>query len=149
MGVNVRERPGKGWGVFINWQKKRKAKFFGANQKAAQLFAEKMAYRLKEAEQEGNVVTFGDSPKTMPTVKDYLTNWQETYAKPTCKPSTYRGYAQTIEQVLIPQFGHVPLNELEREHIRTLIADLTQQGKARGCHPAGCQRFLTESLCFI
>ncbi len=131
MGVKLRERPGKGWIVFINWQGKRKAKAFGNNEKSAQLFAEKMAYRLKEAEQEGHVVSFGDSPKTMPTVKEYLTKWQETYAKPNCKPSTYRGYARAIEQVLIPQFGHVPLNELEREHIRTLIADLTQQGKAR------------------
>jgi integrase len=132
MGVKAREVSGKGWGVFINWQGKRKAKFFGANQKAADLFADKMAYRLKEAEQEGHVFSFGNSPKTMPTVKEYLAKWQETYARPNCKPSTYRGYAQTIEQVLIPQFGHVPLNELEREHIRTLIADLTQQGKARG-----------------
>jgi len=131
MGVKVRERDGKGWFVFINWKGKRKSKSFGSNQKSAQLFAEKMAYRLKEAEQEGHVVSFGDSPKTMPTVKEYLTKWQETYAKPNCKPSTYRGYARAIEQVLIPQFGHLPLNELEREHIRALIADLTQQGKAR------------------
>ena len=131
MGVKLRERPGKGWGVFINWKGKRKAKFFGGNQKAAQLFAEKMAYRLKEAEQEGHIFSFGNSSKTMPTVKEYLVKWQETYAKPNCKPSTYRGYIRAIEQVLIPQFGHLPLNELEREHIRTLIAALSQQGKAR------------------
>ena len=132
MGVKLRERPGKGWYVFINLKGKRKAKAFGSNKKSAQLFAQKMAYRLKEAEQEGTQVHFADFQKPMPIVKDYLTKWQETYAEPNCKPSTYRGYARAIEQVLIPQFGHVPLNELEREHIRTLIAELTQQGKARG-----------------
>jgi len=132
MGVKLRERPGKGWYVFISWQGKRKAKAFGSNEKSAQLFAQKMAYRLKEAEQEGTPVMFADSQKTIPIVKDYLAKWQETYAKPNCKPSTYRGYARAIEQVLIPHFGHLPLNELAREHIRTLIADLTQQGKARG-----------------
>jgi len=131
MGVKLRERTGKGWYVFINWKGKRKAKSFGKNKKAAQLFAEKMTYRLNEAEQEGKVVAFGLSTKIMPMVKDYLTKWKETYAKPNCKPSTYRGYARAIEQVLIPQFGHALLNEVEREHIRTLIADLTQQGKAR------------------
>jgi len=131
MGVKLRERSGKGWFVFINWKGKRKSKSFGSNQKSAQLFAEKMAYRLKEAEQEGHIFSFGNSSKTMPTVKEYLAKWQETYAKPNCKPSTYRGYIRAIEQVLIPQFGHLPLNELEREHIRTLIADLSQQGKAR------------------
>ncbi len=132
MGVKLRERPGKGWYVFISWQGKRKAKAFGSNEKSAQLFAQKMAYRLKEAEQEGTPVMFADSQKIMPTVKEYLSKWQQTYAKPNCKPSTYRGYARAIEQVLIPHFGHLPLNELVREHVRTLIADLTQQGKARG-----------------
>ena len=91
-----------------------------------------MAYRLKEAEQEDTPVNFADSPKARPTIKEYLAKWQEIYAKPNCKPSTYRGYVRAIAQVLIPQFGHLPLNELEREHIRILIADLTQQGKARG-----------------
>ena len=131
MGVKVRERPGKGWGVFIDWQGKRKAKFFGDNKKAAELFAEKMAYRLKEAEQEGQVVPLTNTAKAIPSVKEYLGSWQETYAKPNCKPSTYRGYARAIQQILVPQFGHLPLNELEREHIRTLIATLTAKGKAR------------------
>jgi integrase len=135
MGVKLRERPGKGWYVLIDWKGKRKAKAFGKDEKSAQLFAQKMAYRLKEGEHVGTSVSLDDSPtirKPMPTVKAYLSKWQETYAKPNCKPSTYRGYARAIEQVLIPQFGHLPLNELEREHVRSLIAELTQQGKARG-----------------
>ena len=72
MGVIARERDGKGWFVFINWKGKRKAKAFGSNKKSAQLFAQKMAYRLKEAEQEGTPVHFADFQKPMPTVKEYL-----------------------------------------------------------------------------
>ena len=93
MGVKLRERPGKGWYVLIDWKGKRKAKAFGNDEKSAQLFAEKMTYRLKEGEHVGTSVSLEDSPKnskTMPTVKEYLTKWQENYAKPNCKPSTYR-----------------------------------------------------------
>ena len=50
MGVKLRERPGKGWYVLIDWKGKRKAKAFGKDEKSAQLFAQKLTYRLKEAE---------------------------------------------------------------------------------------------------
>ena len=132
MGVKLRERPGKGWGVFINWRKQRKAKFFGANKKAAQAFAEKMAIHLKWVEQNGDSHSLRAEKKDMPTVKEYLTTWQDTYAIVHCKPSTYRGYARSIDQHLIPAFGHLLLDQVDREGIRTLIASLTGKGKARG-----------------
>lgn len=132
MGVKIRERPGKGWGVFINWRKQRKAKFFGDNKKAAQAFAGKMAVQLKWFEQNGDSHSLRVEKKEMPTVEDYLSNWKDTYAKVHCKPSTYRGYARSIDECLIPILGHLPLDKVEREDVRTLIAKLTGEGKARG-----------------
>ena len=132
MGVKLRERPGKGWGVFINWHKQRKAKFFGPNKKAAQLFADKMAAQLKWVEQNGESHSLQRSKKEIPTVKAYLTEWKENYAKVHCKPSTYQGYARSIDQHLIPAFGNLLLNQVDRETIRLFIATLTKQGKARG-----------------
>jgi len=132
MGVKIRERPGKGWGVFINWRKQRKAKFFGSNKKAAQAFADKMAVQLKWVEHNGDSHSLRAEKKDMPTVKEYLTQWQETYAKVQCKLSTYKGYARSIDQQLIPVFGHVLLDQLDREAIRSFIASRTKAGKARG-----------------
>jgi predicted DNA-binding protein len=95
MGVKLRERIGKGWYVLIDWKGKRKAKAFGKDEKSTQLFAQKMAYRLQEGEHIGASVSLDDSPKnskTMPTVKEYLIKWQETYAKPNCNPGLCQGY---------------------------------------------------------
>ena len=47
MGVKVRERPGKGWYVFIDWEGKRKAKAFGKNKALAKKFAEQLEAKLK------------------------------------------------------------------------------------------------------
>ncbi|MCZ6799650.1 MAG: tyrosine-type recombinase/integrase [Nitrospirae bacterium] len=135
MGVKLRERPGKGWYVLIDWQGKRKAKSFGRDKKRAELFAETLECRMKLAKNGGTPLGFTekeDIQEKVSTVKESLIDWQNTHAIVHCKPSTYRGYARAIEQHLIPAFGHFSLNELERSHVRYFIATLMKQGKARG-----------------
>ena len=47
MGVKLRERPGKGWYVYIVWKGKRKAKAFGKNKALAKEFAKTMEAKLQ------------------------------------------------------------------------------------------------------
>lgn len=132
MGVKLRERPGKGWYVFTDWRGQRKAKCFGKNKRLAQAFADKLAARLKWAEQTGEPLALSQPDQAMPTVKAYLSDWLTTYAKVHCKPSTYRGYKRAIEQLLIPAFGERPLHLLKRDEIKRLIARQIEAKKARG-----------------
>lgn len=132
MGVKLRERPGKGWYVFTDWQGQRKAKCFGKNKRLAQAFAEKLTAQLKWAEHNGEPLALSQPDQTMPTVKVYLGGWLETYAKVHCKTSTYRGYKRAIEQHLIPAFGDRPLHLLKRDEIKRLIARQIEAKKARG-----------------
>jgi integrase len=132
MGVKVRERPDKGWYVLIDWKGQRKAKSFGKDKRQAQAFAHKLAARLKWAEASGEPLALTQPDQQMPTVKAYLEDWLSTYAKPHCKPSTYRGYKRSVEHHLVPTFGDRPLQLLKREDVKRLIAKLTEQGRDRG-----------------
>ena len=105
MGVKLRERPGKGWYVFTDWNGQRKAKFFGKNKALAKAFADKLAAKLKWAEQSGEAVTLATKDGTIPTVADYLTDWLRVYAEPHCKPSTAAEYRKVIAKHLLPTFG--------------------------------------------
>ena len=102
MGVKLRERPGKGWYVLIDWKGQRKAKSFGTKKKLAQEFAAKVAARLKWAEHSGEPVALNRSDQAIPTLKDYLTEWLEVYADAHCKPSTSSGYRIVIDHHVIP-----------------------------------------------
>jgi hypothetical protein len=92
MGVKLRERPGKGWYVFTDWNGQRKAKFFGKNKALAKAFADKLAAKLKWAEQSGEAVTLATPDGTIPPVEAYLTEWLTVYAEAHCKASTAEGY---------------------------------------------------------
>ena len=91
-----------------------------------------MAVQLKWVEHNGDSYSLRTDKKDMPTVKEYLTQWKDTYAKVQCKLSTYKGYARSIDQHLIPMFGHLLLDQLDREAIRSFIASRANAGKARG-----------------
>ena len=128
MGVKVEERRDKqtgkykGWYVITHWQGQRKAKCFGTHKQQAKAFAEKLDARLKWAEQSGEPLVLSQPDQTKRTVKAYLEDWLNTYAKVHCKPSTYRGYKRSIEQQLIPAFGHHQLHTLKREHVKQFVA---------------------------
>lgn len=132
MGVKLRERPGKGWGVFIDWRGQRKAKFFGANKTLARDFAKKLEAKLKWAEVSGEALVLSQPEQAMPALRSYLQDWLSTYAKVHCKPSTYRGYKRAVEQHLIPAFGDHFLHLLKREDVKRLVAKLAADQKAKG-----------------
>ena len=127
MGVKVRERRDKtgklkGWYVLTDWKGQRRAKCFGKNKQQAKAFADKLDARLKWADQSGESIVLSQPDQTKFTIQAYLEDWLNTYAKVHCKPSTYRGYKRSIEQQLIPAFGHHQLHTLKREHVKQFVA---------------------------
>ena len=80
----------------------------------------------------GEPLALSQSDQAMPTVKAYLEDWLEVYAKVHCKPSTYRGYKRAVENHLVPAFGVTPLHLLKREDVKRLIARLSKDGSSKG-----------------
>lgn len=130
MAVKLRERP-KGWYVLIDWRGQRKAKFFGADKKAAKGFADKLAARLKWAEQSGEPIALSQPDQAMPTVKAYLTEWLTVYAKAHCKASTATDYGHAVKGHLVPALGDRLLHEVTRGDIKRLIATLIAKGRKK------------------
>ena len=48
-----------------------------------------------------------------------------------CKPSTYAEYQWSIEHVLVPEFGVLPLDKLSIDHVRKLIAKYIEKGRSK------------------
>jgi hypothetical protein len=128
MGVKLRERAGKGWYVLTDWKGQRKAKFFGKNKALAKDFKDKLAAKLKWAEQSGEPIALSRPDQSMPTVKVYLKEWLTSYAKVHCKPTTARSYESALELHVYPALGERRLNEVTRVDIKRLIADLMGKG---------------------
>ncbi len=132
MGVKVKEWKGAWW-VFINFEKRRKVKRVGvgeAGKKAAKQAASQIQARLALGQFEFDEPA--KSPKQdVATVGSYLQAWIKEHAAVNCKPSTYSMYEWSVEQILVPEFGAIPLNDLSAEHVRKLIAKYIDRGKSK------------------
>lgn len=62
------------------------------------------------------------------TVKTYLTEWLEN-KEPTIKASTINDYRKTINNIIIPAFGAMPLTALSRADVRTLAVGMDCSNK--------------------
>ena len=106
MGVKLRERPGKGWYVLIDWQGKRKAKSFGANKKLAKEFAQTFEAKLK-------LGSIGVETKTGVKFEDYAETWLERIQH-TRKYSTFFGYQKMLKRDLLPFLRDLDLTDITR-----------------------------------
>lgn len=70
------------------------------------------------------------------TVKDYLDEWVESYARVNLRPSTYDGYKRTIKNYIVPYIGNVPLNQLAPSMVDKMFQDIID--KARRQEPSAC-----------
>ena len=120
MGVKLRERPGKGWYVYIDWKGQRKAKAFGKNKKLAKDFKEKLEAKLK-------LGTIGIESHTGVKFEDYAKTWLERI-KHTRKYSTYFGYQRMLERDLLPFLRGVDLTDITREKVKALAYASLQKG---------------------
>lgn len=76
------------------------------------------------------------APEKM-TVGDWFDLWMET-VRETLRPTTQSGYSQTIERRLRPYLGHVRIQALNEDHIRSAYRQLAALGTAdntmKGAH---------------
>ena len=128
MGVKVKERKGAWW-IFINYEKKRKAKRIGIGEAGKKKAAKQVASQIQAR------LALGQSAfaeKTdLATVGSYLQAWLTEHARVNCKPSTYAEYQWSIEHVLVPEFGVLPLDKLSIDHVRKLIAKYIEKGRSK------------------
>ncbi len=128
MGVKVKERPtGSGvfW-VFIDHQKRRKAKKIGKDEQLAHEVAKKIEARL----------TLGDldlskEEKKVPTFKEYAEIWLGTYVKQVRRASTYRRYREVLTKHVYPYIGALPLDRIKRGDVRDILLRIMSKGLSK------------------
>lgn len=62
------------------------------------------------------------------TVKEYLLQWLEDYAKPNVKPTTYGIYKNMIKKHIIPALGDIELSRLRKSKIKGFLAEKQKDG---------------------
>lgn len=128
MGVRVRAdktHPGRWW-VRVNHQGKRKSLAFNSR-KAADLAAVELGAALKLGDV--GVLNAHQAPARVPTVAEYAQAWLHTITQ--ARATTVEAYRLRLTVHILPLIGHVPLTDLTRERIRTLITELTAGGNRR------------------
>jgi integrase len=129
MAVKVCQRKDKpGWWVIAHYKGQRMKKAFGKDRKAAQDYAHAVRARMAYAEVHGEVAVLSEpGTSSSTTIKEYLGDWLDVYAKVHCKPSTYRGYKRSVEKHLIPAFGHLALKALKRDAVKRFVARKSEE----------------------
>lgn len=133
MGVKVRFRKGA-WRVIVDHNRVRKAKRIGSKA-AAELVAAKVQIALAESRAPflGREAPSPDQLAKPVTFKEAADKWLETYpALARLRQSTIEGYKGVLRLHVYPRFGERPFQEIRREDIRMLVAELVAQGKSRG-----------------
>jgi hypothetical protein len=115
MAVKLREKNGKWW-LFVDWRGQRKKKCVGSKEAA-----EKAKIMLEARLVLGAKTVFEPAstpePPPSPLFGEYFRTWLDTYAKLTCKESTWKSYNRDFRLYLEPAFGQAVLTEISRDKI--------------------------------
>lgn len=65
-------------------------------------------------------------------MKDYLTDWMETYVKNNLRPTTYEGYEFDVKNHIIPNLGKYEIKRLTAADIDKFYAQLRKDGRKDG-----------------
>jgi integrase len=127
MGVKVKERPeGSGiWWLFIDHKGKRKAKKIGKDKRLALEAAKKIEAKLTL----GDMGIGQDETKVM-TFSDYAKKWITVTIPATCKESSFRDYQGLLKNHILPAFGNVPINEINRLMVKDFLMKKSNAGFA-------------------
>lgn len=102
--------------------KPKRKSFYGSSRSEVK---EKMRIYLEQKnlgikQEEAKKLTFGD----------WLVDWLEMYKAPEIRTSTLESYETNCRLHIIPALGHIPLPELDTDHIQKLYNKLKEDGKA-------------------
>lgn len=125
MGVKIKERPeGSGiWWLFIDHNGRRKAKKIGKNKHLAQDAAKKIEAKL----------TLGDfgiekDEKQFAVFSDYAKRWIDVTVPATCKESSARDYKGLLKNHILPVFGNLKINEINRLMVKDFLMKKSNSG---------------------
>ena len=122
MGVKLRERPGKGWYVFIDHRNQRKAKFFGKNKVLAKEFKDKLEAKLK-------LGSVGITTKAGVKVEDYAETWLDRI-RHTRKHSTHDDYRKILDRDLLLTLRGLDLEDITREKVKAVAFAGLKKGQS-------------------
>lgn len=110
----------RAWYLFIRHRNKRKAIKVGTDKARGLALKKEMEDRLARAD-----LHLGPTPSTTPspTIQAYAEHYLTT-AAPSLKRSTVRFYRDCIKNHIVPAIGVVPVAELSRAHVKSLIEAL-------------------------
>jgi len=126
MGVKVRKPKGhSSWCVVIDHQGQRKTKAVGSRE-AAERVRREIEVRLAN----GGSSTLEPEPPKVPTLEEYSRIWlaEVELAR---KPSTAGFYGQYLRLYVVPKFGDLPLDRIERDAVKRFIAELRAKDLAK------------------
>ena len=122
MGVKIRERPGKGWYVLIDYWNQRKAKCFGKNKALAKEFKDKVEAKLK-------LGSVGITTKAGVKVEDYAEKWLDRIQH-TRKHSTHEDYQKMLARDVLPLLGGLDLEDVTREKVKAVAFAGLKKGQS-------------------
>jgi integrase len=123
MGVTIREDRGAWW-VFVHHHGKRTKKRIGPGkegQRAAKAVAENLQARL----------ALGDTGFLEPaplTFAEYAESWLSGYVAANLKVGSQEKYASVLRKHWFPMIGHLPLSDISRNHVRSVINQKLREG---------------------
>ena len=126
MGFTVQEKPkGSGvWHVVRHFDGRKQSWKIGPKAKAEQVARELRARMLFR---EHGLERKPEAEKGV-SFRDCALLWMETFVKPTKKQSTARGYESILKLHLLPEFGRIPLSDIQRSDIRAFLARKIEGG---------------------
>jgi integrase len=129
MGAKLKKVHGA-WYLYVDHQGKRKCKKIGLDRRIAEAVRRQVEAKLAL----GDLAIFGatDHAPRMPMFGTYADQWLKEYARIECKTSTTDGYEGVLRNYLRPRFATMPLNEIKRERIKSMIAEMIEKGLSRG-----------------
>ena len=130
MGVTVRQKvKGKGnpWWVFVAHNNKRISRMVGSKEAAAKV-ASKIEARLTLGEYEIEEEKKARGEKHEPTFKEYADSWISTLAPASCKAATVRSYEDLLRLHVLPMFGTLKLNQINRGKVKDFFASKINEG---------------------
>ena len=125
MGVKVKEKvKGSGeWWIFIDHKGKRKSKKIGRDKRVAQEVAKKIEAKLTLGD-----MGLGQDEKRVMTFSEYAKDWIELTVPSQCRESTLRDYRGLLKNHVLPVFGGMNVNEINRQMVKDFLMKKTSSG---------------------
>jgi integrase len=137
MAVKVRERKkGSGeWWIFIDYQGKRKAKKAGRNKRLAEQLAKKIEAKLLLGD-----FSIDQDQEEKPKFEDYAATWLAVTVPATCKPSTAEDYQGIMDNHVLPHFGRMPIENINRMMVKKFLMGKIKDGLSQStvAHMKSC-----------